>query len=102
MARIKCPKCASEDIPEIFIEDNKSIIGSLIGNAIEGLLGSAVGEIAKAASKSNDDNRTKKPNGFHCNHCNHTWKDGDECHNDNEDDDDDDDDWLLRMTPTFC
>lgn len=100
MAKIKCPKCASEDISEIFIEDYKSVIGSLIGNAIEGLLGRTAAEIAKAVSKPNDDNRTKKPNGFHCNHCNHTWIDGDECKNDNEDDNDDD--WLLRMTPTFC
>ena len=98
MAKIKCPKCASEDISEIFIEDYKSIIGSLIGNTIEGILGRVAGEIAKAAAKPNDDNRTKKTNGFHCNHCNHTWRDGDEFDNNN----DDDDDWLLRMTPTFC
>lgn len=97
MTEIKCPKCASKDISEIFIDEKKSapVIGSVIG----GFFGSVAGEITKAAIGSNDDNRTKRPNGFHCNRCNHTWIDGDKCINDN---DGDDDDWLLRMTPTFC
>ena len=100
MTKIKCPKCSSKDISEIFIEEKKSSIAPVIGSVLGGLFGRVAGETARAAIGSNDDHRTKRPNGFRCNHCNHTWIDGDECKNNNEDDDDDD--WLLRMTPTFC